>query len=86
MEERRCLAKNENTEIICPVFSCLFIQTLVEYPQAINPLELAMEALKEMQSRFYRDFPPHPKEQVYGFATPSTMKPTQWSCKFFCLY
>ncbi|XP_059442642.1 acetylornithine deacetylase [Corylus avellana] len=47
--------------------------------KAINPLELAMEALKEMQSRFYRDFPPHPKEQVYGFATPSTMKPTQWS-------
>ncbi|GAA0139238.1 hypothetical protein Leryth_010543 [Lithospermum erythrorhizon] len=47
--------------------------------KAINPLELAMEALKEIQSRFYRDFPPHPKEQVYGFATPSTMKPTQWS-------
>ncbi|XP_008786311.1 acetylornithine deacetylase [Phoenix dactylifera] len=47
--------------------------------KAINPLELAMEALKEIQSRFYRDFPPHPKEEVYGFATPSTMKPTQWS-------
>ncbi|GAV69090.1 Peptidase_M20 domain-containing protein/M20_dimer domain-containing protein [Cephalotus follicularis] len=47
--------------------------------KAINPLELAMEALKEIQLRFYRDFPPHPKEQVYGFATPSTMKPTQWS-------
>ncbi|KAK4262461.1 hypothetical protein QN277_028018 [Acacia crassicarpa] len=47
--------------------------------KAINPLELAMEALKEIQSRFYRDFPPHPQEPVYGFATPSTMKPTQWS-------
>uniref|UniRef100_A0A2P2JTU2 Acetylornithine deacetylase n=2 Tax=Rhizophora mucronata TaxID=61149 RepID=A0A2P2JTU2_RHIMU len=47
--------------------------------KAINALELAMEALKEIQSRFYRDFPPHPKEQLYGFATPSTMKPTQWS-------
>lgn len=47
--------------------------------KAINPLELAMEALKEIQSRFYRDFPPHPQEQVYGFTTPSTMKPTQWS-------
>ncbi|ONI06071.1 hypothetical protein PRUPE_5G038300 [Prunus persica] len=47
--------------------------------KAINPLELAMEALKEIQLRFYRDFPPHPKEEVYGFATPSTMKPTQWS-------
>ncbi|KAK4422943.1 Acetylornithine deacetylase [Sesamum alatum] len=47
--------------------------------KAINPLELAMEALKEIQSRFYRDFPPHQSEKVYGFATPSTMKPTQWS-------
>lgn len=46
--------------------------------QAINPLELAMEALKEIQSRFYEDFPPHQKELVYGFATPSTMKPTQF--------
>lgn len=47
--------------------------------KALNALELAMEALKEIQTRFYKDFPPHPKEQVYGFATPSTMKPTQWS-------
>ncbi|KAG9452136.1 hypothetical protein H6P81_005040 [Aristolochia fimbriata] len=47
--------------------------------KAINPLELLMEAFQEIQLRFYRDFPPHPKEQVYGFATPSTMKPTQWS-------
>ncbi|KAL3497779.1 hypothetical protein ACH5RR_040511 [Cinchona calisaya] len=47
--------------------------------KAINPLELAMEALKEIQLRFYKDFPPHPKEEDYGFATPSTMKPTQWS-------
>ncbi|KAL0409337.1 UNVERIFIED_CONTAM: Acetylornithine deacetylase [Sesamum radiatum] len=47
--------------------------------KAINPLELAMEALKEIQSRFYREFPPHQNEKVYGFATPSTMKPTQWS-------
>ncbi|KAM1024261.1 hypothetical protein ACFX15_036851 [Malus domestica] len=47
--------------------------------KAINPLELAMEALKEIQLRFYIDFPPHPKEEAYGFATPSTMKPTQWT-------
>ncbi|KAK1273950.1 hypothetical protein QJS04_geneDACA012123 [Acorus gramineus] len=47
--------------------------------KAINPLEMAMEALKDIQLRFYRDFAPHPKEQVYGFATPSTMKPTQWN-------
>ncbi|XP_073132950.1 acetylornithine deacetylase [Henckelia pumila] len=47
--------------------------------KAINPLELAMEALKEIQSRFYKNFPAHPNESVYGFATPSTMKPTQWN-------
>ncbi|XP_052209900.1 acetylornithine deacetylase [Diospyros lotus] len=47
--------------------------------KAINPLELAMEAVKEIQLQFYKDFPPHDQEQVYGFATPSTMKPTQWS-------
>ncbi|XP_058778118.1 acetylornithine deacetylase-like [Vicia villosa] len=47
--------------------------------KAINPLELAMDAIKEIQLKFYKDFPPHPQEQVYGFATPSTMKPTQWS-------
>lgn len=47
--------------------------------KAINAMELAMEALKEIQLRFYKDFPPHEKEKVYGFATPSTMKPTQWS-------
>ncbi|AEE83955.1 Acetylornithine deacetylase [Arabidopsis thaliana] len=46
--------------------------------KAINAMELAMEGLKEIQARFYRDFPPHPQEEVYGFATPSTMKPTQW--------
>ncbi|KAL8244553.1 hypothetical protein R6Q59_010811 [Mikania micrantha] len=47
--------------------------------KAINPLELAMEALIEIQTSFYKDFPPHPKEAIYGFETPSTMKPTEWS-------
>ncbi|PON57052.1 Peptidase M [Parasponia andersonii] len=56
-----------------------FYTELLTTRAAINPLELAMDALKEIQTRFYRDFPPHPKEQAYGFATPSTMKPTQWS-------
>ena len=41
----------------------------LEYLQPINALELAMEALKEIQLKFHKDFPPHPKEQVYGFAT-----------------
>ncbi|KAK2426287.1 acetylornithine deacetylase [Trifolium repens] len=47
--------------------------------KAINPLELAMDAIKEIQLKFYKDFQPHPHEQVYGFTIPSTMKPTQWS-------
>ncbi|CAI5959724.1 unnamed protein product [Closterium sp. NIES-64] len=48
-------------------------------PHAVNPIELGMTALAEIQTRFYRDFPPHEMEKTYGFATPSTMKPTQWS-------
>lgn len=47
--------------------------------KSINPIELAMDAVAEIQRRFYADFPPHPEEQRYGFATCSTLKPTQWS-------
>lgn len=47
--------------------------------KAVNPLELCMDGLKEIQKRFYCDFPAHPEEARYGFATPSTMKATQWS-------
>nr|CAB3447566.1 unnamed protein product [Digitaria exilis] len=47
--------------------------------KAINSMEMNMEALKEIQKRFYIDFPPHEKEKVYKFSTPSTMKPTKWS-------
>lgn len=46
---------------------------------AINPLELSMEALKVIQTKFYEDFPPRPEEVEYKFSIPSTMKPTQWS-------
>lgn len=45
--------------------------------QAVNSLELAMDAMTHIQKRFYEDFPPHPDESKYLFATPSTMKPTQ---------
>uniref|UniRef100_A0A6U4Z9L5 Peptidase M20 dimerisation domain-containing protein n=2 Tax=Hemiselmis andersenii TaxID=464988 RepID=A0A6U4Z9L5_HEMAN len=47
--------------------------------QAINPIEMLMEALAYCQKRFYEDFPPHPDEEKYGFVTCSTMKPTQWT-------
>lgn len=74
--------KNINVDTVCNAFIFFFI-SFVEYLKAINPFELAMEAFKVIQSHFYKDFPPHPNEEVYGFATPSTMKPTQWSCKFW---
>jgi len=45
--------------------------------KGINALELGMEACAEIQRRFYEAFPPHPEEERYQFATPSTMKPTQ---------
>lgn len=47
--------------------------------KGINSIEFASEAIKVIQERFYRDFPPHPEEKTYNFATPSTMKPTQIS-------
>jgi hypothetical protein len=30
--------------------------------KAINPIELAMQAVQHMQNRFYKDFPPLPEE------------------------
>ena len=47
--------------------------------KAINPLELAMEALQKIQKRFYEDFPPCEQETKYNFQAASSMKPTQWS-------
>lgn len=48
--------------------------------KAINSIELATEAVSMMQRRFYDDFPPHPGEEAYQFATGSHMKPTQIEC------
>jgi len=48
--------------------------------KGINPIELASDALAQIQKRFYEDFPPHPDETRYNFASPSTMKPTQINC------
>lgn len=30
--------------------------------KSINPIELVMDAVLEIQKRFYKDFPPHPLE------------------------
>lgn len=48
--------------------------------RGINSLELASEAVAELQRRFYEKYPAHEQEARYGFATPSTMKPTQVEC------
>ncbi len=43
--------------------------------QAINPMEMAMEALCHMQTRFYKDFPPsspsRPTPMHFGFSSAS---------------
>jgi acetylornithine deacetylase len=48
--------------------------------KGINSIEFAMDVCAHLQSRFYKDFPRHPQEDVYEFITASTMKPTQVSC------
>jgi len=45
---------------------------------AVNALILAYESVSEMMKRFHNDYPEHPKERLYGFKSPSTMKPTMW--------
>lgn len=48
--------------------------------KGMNAIEMAMDAITEIQRRFYTDFPRHPKENDYNFATQSTLKPCQISC------
>mmetsp|Transcript_12645 Transcript_12645/g.28289 ORF Transcript_12645/g.28289 Transcript_12645/m.28289 type:complete len:435 (+) Transcript_12645:656-1960(+) len=45
---------------------------------AVNSMELAMDAMQLVQEEFYRLYPPQDVESDYGFTCPSTMKPTQW--------
>lgn len=48
--------------------------------QAINPIELASEAVRHFQSRFYEEFTKHAEEEKrYKFNVGSSMKPTQIS-------
>jgi len=42
----------------------------------VNALELAMASTLWLRDRFAERYGPHPDEQRYGFATPSTFKPT----------
>jgi acetylornithine deacetylase len=48
------------------------------FPQhGINAAELAFAATQALQAWFYKNYPPHPKEQEYGFRVPSSLKPTR---------
>ena len=47
------------------------------FPQkAVNPIELANDAIVEIQKDFYKNFPVHPNEAIYGFESTSSIKPT----------
>lgn len=48
------------------------------FPQyGINAAELAFVTTQVLQDWFYKSYPPHPKEQEYGFLVPSSFKPTR---------
>jgi len=48
--------------------------------KGINAIEFAMDAISHIQKRFFIDFPRHPREGDYNYATQSTLKPTQIRC------
>ncbi len=43
----------------------------------IHAAELAFEVTRALQTWFYENYPPHPKEQEYSFLAPSSLKPTR---------
>lgn len=48
--------------------------------KGINAIELARDAVAEIQRKFYLDFPPLPIETEYNFSSSSSLKPTQVRC------
>lgn len=45
--------------------------------RAINAIELVARAAEEIQRRFRVDFKAHPKEEIYLYGTPSSLKATR---------
>lgn len=76
-DKQPCIGTGGMSAWTLKVFGKMFHSGLPH--KSINPLELAMDSLSEIQKRFYADFPPHSEEERYGFATSSTLKPTQWA-------
>jgi acetylornithine deacetylase len=48
--------------------------------RAVNPIEMAMDAMHYLQHKFYTAFPRDEREYIYNFTNASTFKPTQISC------
>jgi len=48
--------------------------------KGINAIEFAMDAVSEIQRRFYLEFPRTAEEDKYNYATCTNMKPCQISC------
>lgn len=47
--------------------------------KGINAIEFGMDSINYIQSKFFKDFPRHVREDEYNYTTQSTMKPTQIS-------
>eukprot|EP01122_Echinamoeba_exundans_P011506 TRINITY_DN4590_c0_g1_i1.p1 TRINITY_DN4590_c0_g1~~TRINITY_DN4590_c0_g1_i1.p1 ORF type:complete len:489 (+),score=136.98 TRINITY_DN4590_c0_g1_i1:166-1467(+) len=45
----------------------------------INPIFVCKQAMDYVLGKFHAEFGPHANESTYGYASPSTMKPTSWS-------
>lgn len=77
-DSQPCIGTAGNTQWRLKAVGKLFHSGLPH--KGINSIEMAMDAMNTIQRRFYADFPRHPMEDVYNYATPSTMKPTQIRC------
>jgi len=77
-DSQPCIGTAGNTQWRLKVTGKLFHSGLPH--KGINSIEMAMDVMNYIQRRFYADFPRHPKEIEYNYATPSTIKPTQIRC------
>jgi len=77
-DSQPCIGTAGNTQWRLKMVGKLFHSGLPH--KGMNSIEMAMDVVNYVQRRFYADFPRHPKEDEYNYATPSTLKPTQIRC------
>lgn len=77
-DSQPCIGTAGNTQWRLKCVGKLFHSGLPH--KGINSIEMASDVMNYIQRRFYADFPRHPKEIDYNYATPSTIKPTQIRC------